>query len=355
MTEINSRRAFDPQKRAAMQACIDHARALLNSARAVQEAGHPNIAYHLATLSLEELGRRELLAVQTVAATKDVAPAWMQKHTQDHIKKLFWCFFGGGFLSEKWTKERLEGMQGLAKSIHAKRLTGLYVDNDDDRLTIPAETISGEEAANLIDLATVRFSMAEAAVPSDDISQEDFDLQTWFLAAADQPDTRRLIFSERSLARLAEFAEARPWILWLKQQIDEADAKAHAAAVTELQRSQSLPAIGTKEKWKIRVKILSGSHAVRAKELRAWNKAIDIIKLSTSKKDELLVDLCLLDNIPAEGLWFFGWGLARHFVAALNIGTRGYWWWRTPDQISKYYDTIRERLIPLSQVARYVV
>ena len=33
---------------ATMRACIEHARVLLESARAVQEAGHPNIAYHLA-------------------------------------------------------------------------------------------------------------------------------------------------------------------------------------------------------------------------------------------------------------------------------------------------------------------
>src|SRR5713226_2484415 len=111
MTEkSNSSRSIDPQKRAAMQACIDHARALLDSAKAVQSSGHANIAYHLATLTLEELGRRELLAVQTIASTRDSQPAWMQKHTQDHIKKLFWCFFGGAFLSEKWTKERLEDM-----------------------------------------------------------------------------------------------------------------------------------------------------------------------------------------------------------------------------------------------------
>ena len=77
--------------------------------------------------------------------------------------------------------------------------------------------------------------------------------------------------------------------------------------------------------------------------MTAWNKAIDLIKLSTtSKKDELLIDLCLLDNIPAQGLWYFGWGLARHFVVALNIGTLGFWWWRMPDQISKYYETIQD-------------
>jgi AbiV family abortive infection protein len=345
MTEKpNSSRSINPQKRAAMQACINHARALLDSAKAVQASGHANIAYHLATLTLEELGRRELLAVQTIASTRDQPPAWMQKHTQDHIKKLFWCFFGGGFLSEKWTKERVEGMDSLAKHIHAKRVGGLYVDSGDDSLTIPADTITTEEAENLLDLASVRLSMAEAAAPrDDDIPQEDLDLRTWFLAAAEDAETRRLIFSGTSMSKLAEFGDAPAWILWLKQQLDEADAKANAAAVAELQRSGSLPAIGAKEKWKIWIKIFTGSHAIRPKALTAWNKAIDLIKLSTtSKKDELLIDLCLLDNIPAQGLWYFGWGLARHFVVALNIGTLGFWWWRMPDQISKYYETIQD-------------
>src|SRR5271170_7481911 len=59
-------------KIAAMQACIEHARALLESARAVQEVGHPNIAYHLAALTLEELGRRELIALQTITDTRPV-------------------------------------------------------------------------------------------------------------------------------------------------------------------------------------------------------------------------------------------------------------------------------------------
>jgi hypothetical protein len=68
-----------------------------------------------------------------------------------------------------------------------------------------------------------------------------------------------------------------------------------------------------------------------------------MIKLSTShRKDQLLVDICLLDNVPAEALWFFGWGLARHFVAALNIGTMGFWWWHMPQYVSKYYETIED-------------
>src|SRR5260370_29121986 len=93
-------RQIDERSIAAMKACIDHARALLESARAVRTANHPNVAYHLATLALEEIGRRELIGVQSLAAKRPEAPAWPEKHTQDHIKKLFWCFFGAAFVYE---------------------------------------------------------------------------------------------------------------------------------------------------------------------------------------------------------------------------------------------------------------
>ena len=47
-------------------------------------------------------------------------------------------------------------MQGVAKHIHAKRLTGLYVDHDDDRLTIPADTITAEGLENALSVTLVR-------------------------------------------------------------------------------------------------------------------------------------------------------------------------------------------------------
>jgi AbiV family abortive infection protein len=77
-----------------MRICEVHARDLANSARAVQTAGHPNVAYHLAVLSLEELGRRELIKLQAVATARDDPPSWLMKATTDHVKKLFWCFYG---------------------------------------------------------------------------------------------------------------------------------------------------------------------------------------------------------------------------------------------------------------------
>lgn len=66
------------------------------------------------------------------------------------------------------------------------------------------------------------------------------------------------------------------------------------------------------------------------------------MKLVSVSKKELIFELILKDNIPVEALWWFGWGLARHFVVALNIGTMGFWWWRRPEQISRFYESIED-------------
>ena len=94
MSSTGERRIND-KTIAAMKACIDHARALLDSARAVQAAGHPNVAYHLAALALEEIGRRDLIGVQSLASRQLDPQAWAVKHTQDHIKKLFCVSLAG--------------------------------------------------------------------------------------------------------------------------------------------------------------------------------------------------------------------------------------------------------------------
>jgi AbiV family abortive infection protein len=335
---------FDEKIVATMAACLAHARDLLNSARAVQAAGHPNIAYHLAALVLEEIGRRELLGVQSVARLATIPPSWPSKHTQDHVKKLFWSFFGGGFFAEPITAKSLEEMTVLARRIHETRLLGLYVDHGDDGLSIPSEAIGKEETDRLIELADARLGMAEDVKLRERIPQGEIELQAWFLSATDDPTKRRQIMSEVSLAKLAELRDARVWARWLREQFDTAETEARAVAEQALRRSRNLPEKGSKDKWKLRVRILCASHSIRPKTLSAWNAKSDWIKLVpvSSKKNELIIEFILGENVPIEATWFFGWGLARHFVVALNIGTMGFWWWRMPEQISRYYESIED-------------
>jgi AbiV family abortive infection protein len=311
---------------AAMQACVDHARALLESARAVQNAGHPNIAYHLAVLTLEELGRRELIAVQMIGETRPVPSTWVQKHSENHVKKLFWCFFGAAFSTQKLTKEGIESMQTFAQQIHLTRLAGLYVDHVEDKLSIPAEAISPDNAQSLIDLAAARLDVAVSQKFRDDIPQDAIELQKWFLAATEDIEKWRMIFGRNSMTKLAELKDARAWLEWLKELFDKAELEGRAAAEEELKRSrEGLPRQGTKNKWKLRIRIFSQSHSIRPRALTQWNKTSEWIKLAavSDKKDQLIVEFIFRDNVSVDGLWWFGWGLSRHFVTALNIGTMG--------------------------------
>jgi hypothetical protein len=151
-----------------------------------------------------------------------------------------------------------------------------------------------------------------------------------------------MIFSGGSLAKLAELKDAQAWARWIKAEFERADAETRTAVEEELRRSRDLPATGTRDKWKLRVRIISASHSIRPKALTKWNKQIDWIKLVPAKRNELIFEIILRDNVPVEALWFFGWGVARHFVVALNIATMGFWWWRMPEQISRYYESLED-------------
>ena len=332
-----------PQTLAAMDACVAHGRALLESAKAVQASGHPNIAYHLAALSLEEVGRRSLLGVQSITERATVPPAWPKKHEQDHIKKLFWAIFGPAFLGPPLTAERFREMNGLATRIHETRLLGLYVGSDDDGITIPSEQILAEELARLIDFAEARLGLASTETYREAMPQEFIDLQAWLLSSFEDPERRKGILSRGSLDKLAELKDVRGWILWLKDLFDKAEVEGRAAAQREIERSNQAPEAKTKDKWQIRVRIIGASHSIRPKVLSAWNRASNWIKLSTGgDKKELLIDFILGDNVPVQPLWYFGWGVARQFVVALNIGTMGFWWWHMPQHVDRWFESLRD-------------
>lgn len=146
------------------------------------------------------------------------------------------------------------------------------------------------------------------------------------------------------MEKLAELKNAQAWGRWLKEQFDKAEAESKEAVAREIERSRNAPTDKTRDKWKVRVRILCASHSIRPKALTAWNEKSNWIKLTavSGKKNELLVDLLLGDDVPVDALWWFAWGVARHFVVALNIGTMGFWWWRMPEQISRFYESMHD-------------
>ena len=200
----------------AMKACVVHSRALTESARAVQKSSHPNVAYHLAALALEELGRRELIAIQRASEKQAIPPTWAWKHTSSHIKKLFWCFFSASFFGEELTNARIASMDALARQIHETRIAGLYVDLNESGLQIPTEAIDDKQAEDIISLAEARVEMCEAESPRLDFSSEQLEIQSWLLEKTEDPESRKMIFSTASMKKMAEVKNGLKWGQWLK-------------------------------------------------------------------------------------------------------------------------------------------
>jgi len=330
--------------REAMAACVNHSRSLLVSARAVQGVGHHNIAYHLAALALEEIGKRALLGLRDMAEYHKIPQPWMEKQSFDHVHKLWWCFFGGQFTHQLITKDSLDSMKSYASHIHGKRMKGLYVDQTDDGLSLPADAIAQEESERLIALAEARLAMVESEGPQQELTPEDVALQTWFLSISEDPERKRRIFTGPYLEKLAELKSANEWLLWVKNEFDSEDQRARELLQAELIKSRTQSGQVVKDKWRLRIRILSDSHTLRGKVLSDWNSKVEWIKLEqvSDKKTQLFVDFLLPSTTPMEALWLFGWGLSRQFVLALNIATFGLWWWRLPEQVSRYYERITD-------------
>jgi AbiV family abortive infection protein len=334
---------IDATLQAALQVCVDHAEDLLASARLVADGGSPNIAWHLAALALEEIGRRELLVVRKLASARPIPPAWPDKHLTNHEQKLFWALFGADFLSTPLTVEQFRETRELATTIHRARLAGLYVDVDDDGLRIPAEAIDPKDVRNLIGLVTARLEIAKKQTFRTDAREEDIELTDWFMRVVEDPAWRKFIFSGGSMTKRGELGGGREWIVWVKQQYDAAAATAMTAAQNELVRV--VPAQRTHDKWSMVLRVVTASHQIPPKVLNLWNKNVPHIKLEMrdpKKKHDLQVELRLGDDVPLQGVYWWGDVNARQFIVALNIATGGFWWYHINKHPERYYESLTD-------------
>jgi len=329
--------------RMALQACVDHASDLLEAARAVLAIDKHNVAYHLAALALEEIGRRELLAMQFVSSKGATPPAWPIKHQTNHYQKLFWAFLGVDFLATVTTPQNVEELRDIAKTIHEARLAGLYVDAEGDTIGVPREAIAPEEAENLVRLAEARLGMASTQTFRDTIPAEDLELISWFQSITENPDWRKFIFSKTSIEKLAASEDSRAWIAWVKERYDSATATIAESVEAEIKRGQSKLGPRTRDKWSMTFRLLSATHVVSPRILAPWNKHVPNIQLSMpdpKKRNDVTVELRLGDDVPMQGIFWFGDANARQFVVALNIATCGVWWMKLPEHPGRYYDSL---------------
>jgi AbiV family abortive infection protein len=328
----------------ALAACVDHARNLVTSAKAVATAGHPHIAYHLATLALEELGRRQLLVLEATVVDKEDPPSWLGKARIDHVKKLFWCLYGlsdlGQIVDQAWFFELMKS----AGEMHDRRLAGLYVDDSGDRLNIPASAVSGVQGQRQIALAEAMLGVAEQKLSDVEISEERKELQLWFLSVFDDPELRKRAMQPYVFEKLKELQDVVVWTKWLKAEFERHDAEMAALLEKELQRDVNAMGVKRKEKWRAQFRLETHSHSIRRSALAKWNVTTPNLKIKSvngrRSKQEIIVEATFMDNIDVGGLWYQTLGTANHLLTALNMATSGLWWWVLPRHKTRFYDSI---------------
>jgi hypothetical protein len=173
----------------------------------------------------------------------------------------------------------------------------------------------------------------------------------WFLdTMADEQSTRR-IFSKEFIDKHGELkGDTRAWVAWARKEFEKIAAEEQALLQKELTRLPSAPE-SSKPKWAIKVRLHTPSHSIRPKVLNYWNKRMNWAKLSPAgSKNELLLELTLHDSVPLTELYDAGLSFSKLCIAALNIGSLGFFWYDLPRQTSRYYESIRDLDTPKMDV-----
>ena len=101
--------------------CLEHARDLIGSAERVlaNDSNYPNIAYHLAILAMEEIGKAGMLCARGIA--KGVwDSSWIDKRLDNHVWKLMWAVWSPSLSGGKIDPNDFEESRRFAENTHKR-------------------------------------------------------------------------------------------------------------------------------------------------------------------------------------------------------------------------------------------
>ena len=324
------------------EACLANAEELVNSAKTLKGKNTAHIRYHLAVLAIEEVGKTVLLSIEFMKLTFDEDDIEPNLKIDDHVKKLFWAIFSPFFEQKRLTKEDFESYKGFAKETHKRRLESLYTNPQAPLL--PQDRVEEEEADGLVRLAESRVNLEKEGDIPDTPDKARLEDLHWFHTISDNLETRRLIFNNASLDKLAELGSTYKWIRWLRQEFTKAEEESREILRQEMEKGAVGEIEGNEPKWKVRFRIYSASHSIRPKALNEWNENsgyfIKIHSSNEKRRNELICELTLGKKVPVQALWNTAKEFSRDFVAALNIATMGLFWWHVDKDISRFYEKI---------------
>jgi AbiV family abortive infection protein len=331
---------FKPEALRAIEACRSHAQDLFDGAKLLREKSLPNLAYHLATLALEELGKAQLIGMKSFA--KDDADSWYGKQFDDHIKKLFWALWGQ-FLAKPPDPKEIEQLRGTATIIHTNRLRGLYVEAAAQNFIAPKDAVNDDTLAPLMTLVQAKLAL-QPSLQGVEYKQEDLDLLNWFSGVTDNPEQRKFIFSKASFDKMAAVGP-KEWLTWIRDETEKASAKAMATLQKEMARGFTEGEEGQQEKWELKIRLFSQSHSIRPKPLSKWNYKVTWIKLYpvNGTKNHFDAILKIPKFITIQAVYHVGYGYSNLLLAALNIATGGFFWWHEPKNLSTFYESLIDK------------
>jgi AbiV family abortive infection protein len=114
--------------------CLDNVEALLDSAKDSRAKKRNHIAFHLAVLALEEIGKAAMLlghrAYPHVVEDAELDESKLSDQVADHRKKLFWAMLTPNFNGGVFTPEDFIELKEIANDIHFRRIASLYANVD---------------------------------------------------------------------------------------------------------------------------------------------------------------------------------------------------------------------------------
>ena len=136
--------------------CCENADRLLVAAERLLEGDAPiaNVAFHLATLALEEVAKAGFVLAMSLGDEPSDTD-WATKRLDDHQAKLLWALWTPALGSGAITQQQIEQARELAQLIHATRLEAAYVDAapEADPDLVPSKVIDFDKARWLVKLA----------------------------------------------------------------------------------------------------------------------------------------------------------------------------------------------------------
>lgn len=309
------------EKNQIIKNCLSNAESLIASAEEIKDKrGRKNITYTLAALGLEEVGKASMLKSVFAYDESGVEP-YKERNIglDDHVKKLFWAFWGASFAKEKITKELINSYKGLATSIHSKRLEYLYTDHQNPK----RPTIKAKDLAHIISLARARLMMEKSYGLMEGPDEEKRKLIKWFLEASQDSEKRDYLFGGASISKLHELKDSNLWVKWLYEQFRKAEEDSKSTLQKELMRPRPSGEAKYANKWEVEVRLESQSHSLRTNILEEWNKNINSPKLYLANKNELIVKFILPASVHVSKLWEVSQDLLNQFLIALNVGAIG--------------------------------